>query len=50
MACYIYDPLYFKVMRIAVYNMQSEDTKVECIVEKKGSNMHVFKRFMVDGV
>jgi hypothetical protein len=30
--------------------MQSKDTKVECIVEKKGSSMLVFKGFMANGV
>jgi hypothetical protein len=45
-------------MTITVYDMQSEDTKVQCIwwrklnavVEKKGLGTPVFKGFMADGV
>jgi hypothetical protein len=31
MAYHIYDLIYCKVMMIVVYDMQSEDTKVQCI-------------------
>jgi hypothetical protein len=56
MACHIYDLVYCKVMMITICNMQSNDTKAQCIlwrklnavVEKKRSSMPVFKGFMVD--
>ncbi len=35
MACHVYDPFYCKVMTIVVYDMQSEDMKVQCILWKK---------------
>jgi len=31
MACHFYDLIYCKVMMIVVYDMQSKDTKVQCI-------------------
>ncbi len=57
---HVYDLIdfYCKAMTIVVYDMQSEDTKAQCllwrklnkIVEKIGTSMHVFKGFMVDNV
>jgi hypothetical protein len=32
MACHVYDAAYYKVMTIAVCDMQSDDTKVQCIM------------------
>jgi hypothetical protein len=32
MECHVYDTTYCKVMTIAVYDMQSEDLKVQCIM------------------
>jgi hypothetical protein len=32
MACHVYDAMYYKVITIAVYDMQLEDTKVQCIM------------------
>ncbi len=57
MAQHIYNFVYYKVMRIVVYDMQFEDIEFQCIlwrklnivVEKKGLGMHVFKGFMADG-
>ncbi len=55
-AYHIYDPIYCKVMMIAICDMQSEDVEAQCmlwrkvnaIVEKKGMGTHVFKGFMAD--
>ncbi len=57
MGCHIYNLVYYKVMMITVYDMQSEDIESQCIlwrklniiVEKKGLGMPIFKGFMVDG-
>jgi hypothetical protein len=35
MAYHVYDATYFKIMTIAMYDMQSEDTKAQCIIWKK---------------
>ncbi len=57
MACHVYyDSVHCKVMTIAIYDMQFEDTKAQCnlwkklnvLVEKKGLGTPVFKRFMAD--
>jgi hypothetical protein len=32
MACHVYDVAYCKVMTITICDMQSEDTKVQCIM------------------
>jgi hypothetical protein len=56
MACHMYDVVYCKVMTIAVCDMQSEDTKVQCIMwrelndlmAKNGVENTNFKGFMVD--
>jgi hypothetical protein len=58
MACHVYDLVYYKVMMIAIFDMQSRDTEVQCvlwkkfnaIVEKKWLGTLVFKGFMADGV
>jgi len=58
MAYHVYDSIYYKVMTIVVYDMQSKDTEVQCIlwrklnvvVEKKGLGTFIFKGFMVDSV
>jgi len=31
MACHIYDLICYKIMTIVVYDMQSKDTKAQCI-------------------
>ncbi len=57
MACHIYNPIYCKVMTIAICDMQSENMEIQCIlwrklniiIEKKRLGMLVFKGFMVDG-
>jgi hypothetical protein len=56
MACHVYDAAYCKVMTIAVCDMQSEDTKVQCIMwrelndlmAKNGVENTNFKGFMAD--
>jgi hypothetical protein len=56
MACHVYDAAYYKVMTIAVCDMQSEDTKVQCIMwrelndlkAKNGVENTNFKGFMAD--
>jgi hypothetical protein len=56
MAYHIYDLVYYKVMTITIYDMQSEDIESQCIlwrklnivVKKKGLGMPIFKGFMVD--
>jgi hypothetical protein len=58
MAYHNYDPVYCKVMTITFCDMQSKDTKAQCIlwrklnviIEKKGLGMPIFKGFMADGV
>jgi hypothetical protein len=35
MVYHIYDPIYYKVMKSAVCDMQSEDTKIACMLWKK---------------
>jgi hypothetical protein len=35
MACHVYDPIYCKVMFIAIYDMKLEDTETQCIVWTK---------------
>jgi hypothetical protein len=47
-ACHIYDPIYYKVIMIVVYDMQFKDMEVQCIVwrklnvvvERKGKGTH----------
>jgi hypothetical protein len=56
MACHVYDATYCKVMTIAVCDMQSEDTKVQCIMwrelnelmRQNGVENSNFKGFMAD--
>ncbi len=56
MAYHVNDPIYYKVMMSAVYDMQSEDRETSCmlwkkfnaIVNKKGMGTLVFKGFMAD--
>jgi hypothetical protein len=56
MGCHVYDVVYCKVMTIAVCDMQSEDTKVQCIMwrelndlmAKNGIENTNFKGFMAD--
>jgi hypothetical protein len=56
MACHVYDAAYCKVMTIAICNMQSEDTKVQCIMWRKLNDLMAknsvedtnFKGFMAD--
>jgi hypothetical protein len=56
MAYHVYDVVYCKVMTIAVYDMQLEDTKVQCIMWRELNNLMAkngvkntnFKGFMVD--
>jgi hypothetical protein len=56
MVCHVYDAAYCKVMTIAVCDMQSEDTKVQCIMwgefnnlmRKNGVENPNFKGFMAD--
>jgi hypothetical protein len=56
MVCRVYDAAYCKVMTIAVCDMQSEDTKVQCIMwrelnevmQRKGVEKPIFKGFMAD--
>ncbi len=58
MACHVYDPVYWKVMMITVYDMQSKDMEAQCIlwrklnaiVERKGLGTPIFKGFMANGV
>ncbi len=58
MACHVYNLFYCKVMMIVVYDMQFEDTTVQCIlwrklnitIEKKRLSTLIFKGFMADGV
>jgi hypothetical protein len=38
MVCHMYDAAYCKVMTIAVCDMQSEDTKVQCIIWRELNN------------
>jgi hypothetical protein len=57
MAYYVNDLVYYKVMTITIYDMQSKDTEVQCIlwrkvnaiVQNKGLGMLVFNGFMTDG-
>jgi len=35
MACHVYDSTYYKVMTIAIYNMQFENTKAQQIMWTK---------------
>jgi hypothetical protein len=57
MAYHVYDLVYFKVMMIAVCDMQFEDMETQCIlwrelnviIKRKGLGAHVFKGFMADG-
>ena len=56
MACHVYNATYCKVMTIAVCDMQSEDTKVQCIMwkelnevmQRNGVEKPNFKGFMAD--
>jgi hypothetical protein len=56
MACHMYNASYCKVMTITICDMQSEDTKVQCIMWRKFNNLMRknsvenpnFKGFMVD--
>ncbi len=58
MACHVYNLVYYNVMMIVICDMQSEDTKAQCIlwkklntiVEKKGLNTIIFKGFMADNM
>jgi hypothetical protein len=55
-ACHMYDATYCKIMTIAVCDMQSEDTKVQCIMWRELNNLMAkngiektnFKGFMAD--
>ena len=35
MVCHAYNAMYYKVMTIAVCNMQSKDTKMQCMMWRK---------------
>ena len=56
MVCHVYNAVYCKVMTIAICDMQSEDTKVQCIMWRKLNDLMAkngientnFKRFMAD--
>jgi hypothetical protein len=56
MACHVYDAAYCKVMTIVVCDMQSEDTKVQCIMWREFNDLMAknsventnFKGFMAD--
>jgi hypothetical protein len=56
MACHIYDAAYCKVMTIAIYDMQLEDTKGQCIMWREPNDLMAknsientnFKGFMAD--
>jgi hypothetical protein len=56
MVCHVYDATYCKVMTITICDMQSEDTKVQCIMwrefndlmAKNGVENTNFKGFMAD--
>jgi hypothetical protein len=56
MACHLYNVAYCKVMTTAVYDMQLEDTEVQCIIwrklnkvmQKNGVEEPNFKSFMED--
>jgi hypothetical protein len=56
MVCHVYDAAYCKVMTIVVCDMQSEDTKVQCIMWRELNDLMVkngventnFKGFMAD--
>jgi hypothetical protein len=56
MACHVYDAAYCKVMTIAVCDLQSEDTKGQCIMWRKLNDLMAknsvqntnFKGFMAD--
>jgi hypothetical protein len=58
MACHVYDAAYYKVMTIAVCDMQLEDMKVQCIMWKEFNDLMRqnsvgkpnFKCFMIDDV
>ena len=55
-ACHVYDATYCKVMTIVVYDMQSEDMKVQCIMWRELNDLMAknsventnFKSFMAD--
>jgi hypothetical protein len=32
LACHVYDPIYCKVMIIEIYDMQSKDMDVQCVM------------------
>ena len=56
MACHVYDATYCKVMTIAIYDMQSEDTTAQCIMWRELNDLMAknsientnFKGIMVD--
>jgi hypothetical protein len=57
MACHIYNPVYYKVMTIAVCDIESKNMEIRCILrrklttftDKKRLGTLVFKGFMADG-
>jgi hypothetical protein len=57
MAYHVYNLIYCKVMMIVICDMQSADTKAQCIlwrklnvvVERKRLGMPIFKGFMANG-
>jgi hypothetical protein len=57
MVCHVFDLTYYKIMTIAIYNMQSKHTKMQSIMWKKLNTMFKhefpksnFKGFMVDNM
>jgi len=58
MVCHVYDLTYYKIITIAIYNMQSKHIKVQSIMWKKLNNTMFkhefpkpnFKGFMVDNM
>jgi hypothetical protein len=56
LACHVYESFYYKVMMIAICDMQFEDTKVKCVMwqnlnkvmAKNGVPNLNFKGFMVN--
>jgi hypothetical protein len=56
MACQVYDPMYYKVLTIAICDMQFESTEVQCVMWTELNHMMPrfgfanpnFKGFMAD--
>jgi len=56
MACHVYNMVYYKVLTIAIYNMQSKSTKAQCVMWTKLNKVMLmfglanpnFKGFMAD--